>query len=278
MARSSIAIGGLAPLLEAGRSRRAELVVDLKEGTAAPLFCIPGAGCIGVEFYPLSRRLPDDQPLVVLRSSDTDGHDHPPANIDALLNEHVTHILKWREDHNETRPVLLMGYSLGGIFAWEVAQQLKARNILIGHVYLIDAHVATPEGRALFQRPKPGIRERVREFVKGKPLDEERGQLAAELDAARSSGSIMEATALGRYNLLMQASFYKDIHSQPADFNTTYFLAENGPRREHAELWKTLTPNLTIHDIPGDHDGDNAIFREPGVAGLAEKLIDSLGE
>lgn len=273
-------IGGLAPLLEQQRTAPAELIVELRKGpengSAPPLFCIPGAGGIGVEFYPLSRRLPDDQPVIVLRSSGTDGHSHPPATIDALLDEHIRHILTWRDDHNDTRPVRLMGYSLGGIFAWEIAQRLHARNIPVDHIFLIDAHVATDQGRALFQRPRAGLRERVRELVKGRPADDERRLLASELEEARRQGRIMDAASLGRYNLLVQASFYKDIHSQPASFQTTYFLAENGPRREHADAWKHLTPNLTIHTIPGDHDGDNAIVREPCVEALATIMLTKL--
>jgi amino acid adenylation domain-containing protein len=272
--------GGLAPLLEQERSAPAELIVELRKGSAPPLFCIPGAGGIGVEFYPLARRLPDDQPVIVLRSSGTDGHSHPPTSVDALLDEHVRHILRHREDHGENRPVLLMGYSLGGIFAWEVAQKLKSRNIPVDHVFLIDAHVATASGRALLQRPakevKAGLRERISDLVKGRPQEDERLSLAAELEDARQQGRIMAAASLGRYNLLVQAGFYKDIHSQPADFRTTYFLAANGPRRQHADAWKELAPNLTVHTINGDHAGDNAITREPQVEELVKVLTSAL--
>jgi len=68
----------------------------------------------------------------------------------------------------------------------------------------------------------------------------------------------------------------KDIYSQPADFRTTYFLAANGPRHEHAEAWKELTPILTIRTISGDHEGDHAITREPQVKGLAEGVVEAL--
>lgn len=270
-------IGGLARFLESDRSEPASLVVEMKSGTMAPLFCIPGAGGIGVEFYPLSRRLPADQPVIVLRSSGTDGHAHPPASANDLIEEHVRQIIDYRAQHNERRPVHLMGYSLGGIFAWEVAQRLHTRHIAIGEVFLIDSHVATNAGRALFKKSGRGLLARVREgFLK--PDHDERQALAEQLDVAIQGGMIMEASALGRYNLLVQAGLFRDIESRPAEFSTTYLLASRGPRHKHAELWKSLARNLTIQVVDGEHEGDLSIVREPAVGPLARVVRDRLGK
>ncbi len=269
-------IGGLARYLEDGRSHPASLVVEMKTGTRPALFCIPGAGGIGVEFYPMARRLPDDQPVIVLRSSGTDGHAHPPGTVDDLLEEHVRQVLEYRKQHDDQRAVHLMGYSLGGIFAWEVAQRLHARGIPIGEIFLIDAHVANTAARALFKRPRRGLFTRVRERFTGAKQGE-RQTLAEQLDTAILNRQIMEAAALGRYNLIVQAGFYRDIESQPAEFSTTYLLASRGPRHEHAELWKTLARHLQLQVIDGEHEGDQSIIREPAVGPLAEvvgKVLD----
>ena len=270
-------IGGLARFLESDRSAPASLVVEMKAGSLAPLFCIPGAGGIGVEFYPLSRRLHDDQPVIVLRSSGTDGHAHPPATAHDLLEEHVRQIMDYRAQHKERRPVHLMGYSLGGIFAWEIAQRLQTRGIDIGEIFLIDSHVASTEARALFKKPARGLLARARERFR-KPDQGEHIALAQQLDAAIRSGQIMEAAALGRYNLLVQASFFRAIESRPAPFSTTFLLASRGPRHKHAELWKTLARNLSIQVIDGEHEGDQSIVREPAVGPLAEVVSTVLGE
>ena len=267
-------IGGLAPLLEAARTNKASLVVTMKTGTRAPLFCIPGAGGIGVEFYPLSRRLPEGQPVVVLRSSGTDGHSHPPGSIDELLEEHVEHILAYRRSHGETHPVHLAGYSLGGIFAYEVAQRLKSREVPIGHLFIIDAHIAVTEGRSLFKLGVFASGAQRRKKVTDKRKLDERADLAAQLDDAISTGRIMEASALGRYNLMVQAGFFNDIHSAPGAFKATYFLATNGPRLDHSRLWQKLLSGLSVEAIRGDHDGDHSIVREPSVAALAS-IIES---
>ncbi len=265
-------IGGLAPLLESDRREKGSLVVEFQAGDLPPLFCIPGAGGIGVEFYALSRRLARSQPVIVLRTSGTDGHSRPPASAEALLAEHERHIRTWREQHGDARPVQLMGYSLGGIFAYEVAKRLQAGGVPVGGVHLIDAHVATDAGWALFRKPSSAIRERLRSLIKGSPNDQERAELESELDRAIAAGRIMEASRLGRYNLLCQAKLARDIRSTPADLPVTYFLASRGPRHEHADLWKKLVSTLSIEVIEGDHDGDQSIVREPNVAQLATVL------
>lgn len=270
-------IGGLARFLERDRAAPASLVVEMKTGSRAPLFCIPGAGGIGVEYYPLSRRLPDNQPVIVLRSSGTDGHAHPPATMIDLLEEHVRHITDYRKQHNEQRPVHLMGYSLGGIFAWEVAQRLSARGVNIGEIFLIDSHVASKAARALFKKPGRGLLARLRERLHNANKNEHL-KLAEQLDAAIRSDQIMEAAALGRYNLTIQAGFYRDIESRPAEFSTTFLLASRGPRHKHAELWKLLARNLSIKVIDGEHEGDRSIVREPAVGPLAEVVSAVLGK
>lgn len=270
-------VGGLAPLMETGRAKPGNLVVALQTGSLAPLFCIPGAGGIGVEFYALSRRLPSHQPVIVLRSSGTDGHSKPPASIELLLAEHERNILDWRAQQSETRPVQLMGYSLGGIFAYEVARRLQARGIPVAGLYLIDAHVATEAGWALFKRNAPSLRQRVKSLLKRSPNDVEQVALERELERAIGEDRIMEASRLGRLNLLCQAKLARDIHSVAADLPATYFLASRGPRREHAELWKQLIGQMEIEVIEGDHDGDLSIVREPNVARLSQALQQRLG-
>ncbi|MCP5178962.1 MAG: AMP-binding protein [Pseudomonadales bacterium] len=269
-------IGGLAPLLNGAGSGAAGLVVTLKRGVREPLFCIPGAGGIGVEFYPLSRRLPDDRPVVVLRSSGTDGNSAPPTSAKQLVDEHVAHILRYRTEHPTTAPVYLAGYSLGGIFAWEVAQRLSAQGIPIGHVILIDAHIATAAGRALTRRPARGLRTRFREWAFGTPQTIEMRQLAAQFTHAFRSGTPMAAASLGRYNLLAQTALFGEIVSTPATFPATYFLAASGDRHQYAKAWQALAPKLVVHTIDGDHQGDAAIVREPNVARMAMLISELL--
>ena len=252
------------------------LVVEMKAGNRAPLFCIPGAGGIGVEFYPLSRRLPDGQPVVVLRSSGTDGHSHPPGSVDELLEEHIAHILAYRASHGDSHPVHLAGYSLGGVFTYEVAQRLKSRDIPVGQLFIIDAHIAVTEGRSLFKLGVLSPIKRRRNRIDSKSKADERSTLAGQLDEAIRAGKIMEASALGRYNLMVQAGFFDDVHSVRGAFNATYFLATHGPRLKHSELWRKLVTGLTVEKIRGDHDGDNSIVREPNVAALASIIASRL--
>lgn len=268
-------IGQLAPLLEEQRRRPAILVVELKSGESPPLWCIPGAGGIGVEFYALARRLDTDNPVLVLRSSGTDGHAHPPSSLDALLDEHVNNILAHRRANAEEGPVHLAGYSLGGVFAWEVARRLHASGVPVGKVVLVDSHAGTAAGRKLFPKPRKTLREWL--FRQSSTNRRQRIlALRAELDAALRAGRIMAADSLGEYNRLVQATLSWDVYAAEAPFDTTYISASNSDRHAQIALWRGLAPNLTVRTVQGDHDGDNAIIREPNAAAVAAIVADAL--
>ena len=117
---------------------------------------------------------------------------------------------------------------------------------------------------------------RRRNRIDSKSKADERSTLAGQLDEAIRAGKIMEASALGRYNLMVQAGFFDDVHSVRGAFNATYFLATHGPRLKHSELWRKLVTGLTVEKIRGDHDGDNSIVREPNVAALASIIASRL--
>jgi amino acid adenylation domain-containing protein len=261
-------IGQLAPLLETRRQRAANLIVELKPGNGPPLWCIPGAGGIGVEFYALARRLEGMNPVLVLRSSGTDGHAHPPVSLDALLEEHVGNIQRHRQVSAETGPVHLAGYSLGGVFAWEVAQRLHNAGVPVGRIVLIDSHAATAAARKLLLRTRPTLRDRL--FRQSSATRRKQIRvLQAELDAALRDGRIMAAEPLGEYNRLVQATHSQDIEAHPAGFETTYISASNSDRHPQIEIWRQLATNLTVRTVQGDHEGDDAIIREPKVAAVA---------
>ncbi|MEZ5595632.1 MAG: AMP-binding protein [Pseudomonadales bacterium] len=265
-------IGGLVPFLETDRAACVDAVVRMKEGNGAPLFCIPGAGGIGVEFYALSRRLAPGQSLLVLRSSGTDGYAHPPASLEALLCEHVEHIRRFRGD----APVHLAGYSLGGVFAWEVMQRLLAQGIPVCELVLIDSNAPTALGRRLLRGGRRSLRRWLSDRRAAAARQVELRQLAEALEAARREARVLGAERLGRYNLLAQTRFYARVHGRPADVAVTYLRSGDTGDARQVEAWRTLAPRMRVVTVPGTHAGDLAIVREPNVARLAATVNDVL--
>ena len=190
------------------------------------------------------------------------------------LRQGHAHILAYRESHGDAHPVHLAGYSLGGIFAYEVAQRLKSRQVPVCQLFIMDAHIAVSEGRSLFKLGSLHLGQRRRKKIAAKVEIDERSALATQLDTSIRAGRIMEASALGRFNLMVQAGFFNETQSTHGALNATYFLAANGPRLKHSKLWQDLVTGLTVETVQGDHDGGQSIVREPNVTALAS-IIES---
>ena len=93
----------------------------------------------------VAREIARHRPAVVLSCGlttqfETDGWP-PPVGVQALAERYVAELRGTRLDG----PYHLMGYSLGGIIAWEMAQQLTDAGAQVGLLCLIDS--APPEFR-----------------------------------------------------------------------------------------------------------------------------------
>ena len=265
-------IGGLAPHLDTVLTGRSELVATLRSGRRAPLFCIPGAGGIGVEFYPISRHLPPDQPVLVLRSSGTDGQNLPPRTLSALLEEHVQQIITHRGQH----VVHLAGYSLGGNLVYETAHRLKALGIPVGELFILDSLAATSAGRALLLQPARPLSQRIKRWFRHDSGSRESAALALELKRAIAARRRMNPADLGRYNFIVQASMFKEINARPGQFSATYFLASDGEHAPHARIWASLIRDLDIVAVSGEHQGANALVRDPHAVKIADVIAEKL--
>lgn len=254
-------VGALAPLLESGRQAQGSRSLALRTGSKPPLYCIPGAGGIGVEFYPLSRRAPQDQPVVVLRPPGTDGHTHPPEKPTQLLAELAEQLLAIHPGG----PIHLMGYSLGGCFAHALARLLQSAGHTVAHVYVIDS--ASPHGK--HQRQRHNLRSRLRRTYSRR---RELRKHANALSRALNDGRILTATQLGEYNRAAQHTLYLNLSAKPAHFPVTYFKASSNNPHADVDAWKRYCDEMEVLMITGDHTGDNAIVREPNVAVLAEAV------
>jgi amino acid adenylation domain-containing protein len=260
-------VGALSPLLESGRHAPGSRSLVLRSGTKPPLFCIPGAGGIGVEFYPLSRRAPDGQPVIVLRPRGTDGHTHPPGRPAELLADLAEQLLA----HRPEGPVHLMGYSIGGCFAHALGRLLEAAGHRVAHVYAIDS--ASPHGRLERQRERRSLRSRLqRTYARRRALR----QHAAALDAALRRGRIPAADQLGEYNRTAQYTLYLKLIAETAHFPVTYFRAASKNPHADADAWTHYCSAIEVLTLTGEHTGDNAIVREPNVGPLADALWERM--
>lgn len=113
-----------------------ELVIPVQpRGTAPALFAVPGAGANALSLQQLSRALGDDQPFYCLEPVGLNGDVAPLASVEALARLHI----EGMKSVQGQGPYRLLGYSNGGVVAFEMARQLLQQHERIESLMLLDS-------------------------------------------------------------------------------------------------------------------------------------------
>lgn len=137
---SGSTIAGLARLLE--QPVPASNVIQLRAGapTVPPFFFVPGAAGNTLAVHRLAQKMSPNQPIYTFQMPTLDPENLPPATVPLLARHYLDAILTV-QPHG---PYYLGGYSAGGFFAYELAQQLEARGETVRFVAVIDMPAANP--------------------------------------------------------------------------------------------------------------------------------------
>jgi thioesterase domain-containing protein len=130
-------VAGLAARLDApstGDAFRTLLPIRIT-GSRAPFFCIHPAGGLSWGFAPLAAHVPADYPLYGLQARGFHDNDPLPASLHDMAAEYIEQI----RSVQESGPYHLIGYSLGGVIAQEMAVQLKNQGEEIAALVLLDS-------------------------------------------------------------------------------------------------------------------------------------------
>jgi amino acid adenylation domain-containing protein len=110
------------------------LVPIQPNGSKPPLFCIHPIGGNVLEYYPLADYLGTEQPIYGLQSLGLDGK-QPPLNC---VKEMASHYIKELMAVQPHGPYAILGYSFGGLVAFEIAQQLEAAGQALSLLAILD--------------------------------------------------------------------------------------------------------------------------------------------
>lgn len=104
-------------------------------GSRPPLFCIHPVSGSAYLYLVLTDLLPADQPIYGIEASGYDD-DQPPATSIPQMSAHYVSILR---EHWPHTPCYLLGWSLGGVVAIDMARRLTADGVEVPLVFMVDA-------------------------------------------------------------------------------------------------------------------------------------------
>jgi acyl transferase domain-containing protein len=113
-----------------------DILIPLQEkGDKAPIFAVPGAGGNALSMQQLSHALGNRQPFYCLEPVGLDGYATPMASVDAIAEFNILAL----QSVQPKGPYRLLGYSNGGIVAFEMARKLLDRGEKVASLTMLDS-------------------------------------------------------------------------------------------------------------------------------------------
>ena len=242
------------------------------EGSRPPLFCVHWAGGHVVIYRDLARHLGPDQPVYGLQALGLDGIRRPHARIEDM----AAHYLREVRALQPTGPYYLVGASMGGKIAYEMAQQLLGQGERVAMLALIDATGDVD------RQPLP-VDERFQLHLTNlRRLGWARGveylgeRVRVRLRRLAYGWWIRTGRPWPRFLRNLRAIGYaaaRNYHPRSYPGKVTLFRASHRPLGGTSEFFlgwdRVAEGGMEVHEIPGDHV---TLLKEPGARLLAEAL------
>ncbi len=263
-------------------------LVPMREtGTKLPFFCVHGAGGNIMIFQDLCKNLGDDQPFYGLQAQGLDGESEPLTSVEAMAAQYLSEIRQVQPKG----PYIFGGMCLGGLIAYEMAQQTVAAGEEVALVILLDAR--NPSSMLKMDETEL-TNNNVLHRIKNKV---QQGDLLNSLRrrAKYWKTRIVKNTAwtikekVSNQFIEQEKRFYKHIWDANATARKSYVPkpyngdilallaaeAPDGSPRDPKRGWIKLAPQLKVIKVPGRHD---TVVLEPQVKGLAQSINQRLAK
>jgi thioesterase domain-containing protein/2-polyprenyl-3-methyl-5-hydroxy-6-metoxy-1,4-benzoquinol methylase/acyl carrier protein len=119
---------------EGGSASWSPLVPIQSEGSRPPFYCVHARGGNVLSYRDLAQQLGPDQPVYGLQSIGLDGKQVPYVRIEDMARRYIEEIRKLQPEG----PYYLGGSSMGGLVAYEMAQQLRLTGQEVGVLAMFD--------------------------------------------------------------------------------------------------------------------------------------------
>jgi amino acid adenylation domain-containing protein len=273
----------IAAVNEPDRSQSSPVLVNIQpHGSWPPFFCVHAVGGQVISYAELSQELGLEQPFYGLQSPPANYFPEPGVSIEQLATLYNREI----RSVQPRGPYLLSGWSMGGLVAWEMAQQLRKEGEIISLLALIDtapppryreaedradeismlARFAMDMSRLVGRDPGP----LVERFLQAAEQD----QWKMVQETLTSSGVLAPKTAHAEMTALLEVytrnfRAMNNYSIQTSEQAVIYFRASETPERFSRVWTKWSDGGIQFHSVPGDHF---TMLRRPGVRVIAETL------
>jgi amino acid adenylation domain-containing protein len=264
-------------LITAGR--RGSIVPLKPEGSAEPVFIISGRLGIVVGLYRLAMMLGTKHPIYAVEAQSLLPSEPALLRLEDLAAFYISEI----RNQQPNGPYYLLGHSLGGTTAFEIARQLHSIGERVEMLGMFDTSRRDFTVHLEQNDPSYTLKQRVfREFRSIRANGAAKyikGQLAMRgfsliYSAAMAVGFRTVPSFLKNTNYIMRLAEL-NYNPQPWPGSITLFRAKIQGRSDMTRDlgWEPLAlGGIEVYDLPGDHD----VFREPTIHVLAECLRQRL--
>ena len=265
-----------------------ERLVPLRDsGSLPPLFCVHAVSGSAYAYTGLVKLLPADQPVYGIEAPGFDNDRQPVNRMPVLAEEYTAMVREFsRQEYGVDDGYCLLGWSIGGTLAFEMAKRLVAAGVSVSRLVLVDAGLS-------MMTPLPPQREILRRYIRdimgrsedsppeldavidGQPADidpevvfdavEKAGILPEEFDAEvlGTQYAVFYAHLSALYSMEATGSFEGQV---------VHILATQSPPDEDMR-WGGFAPNLIERTITGTH---YSIWTGDNLTVLAELVRQSL--
>jgi thioester reductase-like protein len=277
------------------------LVPIQRQGWKPPIFCIHPAGGTAFCYVLLSRYLGAEQPCYGLQAFGLELGQVPYSRIEEIAAYYLESVRAIQPEG----PYLLGGWSLGGVIAFEMAQQLRRADQEVALLALLDSEMPPQDLHTLradvgqilsdanllmMMVRRKNLPMTPEEFQQLSPEE----QLSVAVETARRTNIIPPDAGpeqIQRFMQVLKANFKALLQYKPEVYpgRLTYLKTEihydenvvlrddNDPDLDDpARGWsKYSSQPVDVYTVPGDH---TTMLSEPHVRGLAEQLSACIAE
>ncbi|XXY13216.1 amino acid adenylation domain-containing protein [Sorangium sp. So ce216] len=242
--------------------------VVLRSGASRPLFLVHAIGGGVSEYVALAREMPDGQAVLAFQARGLDGSETPNETVEAMASQYIASM----RGAQQTGPLTIAGWSMGGVVAFEMACQLEASGHGPNVVVLLDPPLPEEYAAATGERWALGEYLADLALASGRSLPLSRDELTRLV--AREERDALAVAAARREGIIPQAVTDELLRARIAVFEANQrALRAYRPRRRLVgdvvllraqssasssgasdNVWTDwIRGAVTIETVPGDH-------------------------